>query len=311
MNRGHTYRERLPASAAGSTLVDWLTRTYEHSTAAEWRERIDQGLVRVDETTTHADVRLRPGQRLEWFRPPWEEPDVPLHYDVVHEDDDLLVVDKPAGLPTMPAGGFLEHTLLALVRQRDAKWSAVHRLGRGTSGLVVFAAPHAAAATHALFRERRIEKRYLARVTGTLTPQTITAPIGRVPHPRMRELFAVTPGGAAAETIVERVDKDLATVRIVTGRPHQIRIHLAHVGCPLKDDPLYGAHGVLLDATPGDCGYFLRAFELVLPTLRITAAIDSTATRSAAAARPSLRTEPPAPSASSASARPAPGAPEP
>jgi 23S rRNA pseudouridine1911/1915/1917 synthase len=158
-------------------------------------------------------------------------------------------------------GGFHEHTLLALVRARDPKWSPVHRLGRGTSGLVVFASGGAAALSR-LFREREVVKRYLGRVAGALEPQTITAPIGLVPHARMGRLHAVTEGGRFAQTVVERVDGDVAQVLIVTGRPHQIRIHLAHAGAPLKGDPLYAAHGALLDARPGDLGYELRAWRL-------------------------------------------------
>lgn len=264
MNGGFTYRETLPARAAGLTLLDWLAEQYAHSTRAEWEARIAQGLVTLDGGAGAAGDRLSSGQQLAWMRPPWVEPEVPLEFDVVFEDEHLLVVDKPPGLPTMPAGGFLEHTLQALVRARDPKWAVMHRLGRGTSGLVVFAAPQAAAATSAAFRDRTLEKRYCARVTGALQPGTITAPIGLVPHARMGKLHAVTPDGAFAQTVVERVEGPLAYVRIVTGRPHQIRIHLAHVGCPLEGDPLYGAHGALLDSTPGECGYSLRAYELVM-----------------------------------------------
>lgn len=260
MNRGFTFDQTLPPRADGATVLDWLSREYSHSTREEWSARLGRGLVSVNGRVAAAGDLLRRGQQLRWSRPPWVEPEAPLWFGVVFEDEHLLVVDKPAGLPTMPGGGFLEHTLFAQVRARDAKWSPVHRLGRGTSGLVVFSS--GGDALHRVFRERGVEKRYLARVTGELTPRTITAPIGPVPHARLGTLHAVSPAGRFAETIVERVDGALAQVRIVTGRPHQIRIHLAWAGHPLEGDPLYAAHGALLDAVPGDCGYFLHAWQL-------------------------------------------------
>jgi 23S rRNA pseudouridine1911/1915/1917 synthase len=262
VNLGFTYCETLPARAEGRALLDWLAGEYRHSTRAEWSERIGRGLVTLDGHAAHDCDLVREGQRLSWARPPWVEAEVPLHFDVVYQDAHLLVVDKPSGLATLPGGGFHQHTLLALVRARDPKWSAVHRLGRGTSGLVIFADALAAPALNRAFCERRIEKRYLARVTGALTPRTICAPIGPVPHPRLGTLHAVSESGRYAQTIVERVEGSLAQVRIVTGRPHQIRIHLAFTGHPLEGDPLYGLGGPRPDAVPSELGYWLRAWEL-------------------------------------------------
>ena len=82
---------------------------------------------------------------MTWNRPPWDEPPVPTNFDIIHEDDAIVVVNKPSGLPTMPAGGFLDHTLLALMRQRYPEASPLHRLGRHTSGLVLFARTRTAA----------------------------------------------------------------------------------------------------------------------------------------------------------------------
>lgn len=262
LNSGCVYRERIPKRAGGVTLLDWLSAEYVHSSRDEWRQRIAEGRVTLDGAAAASDAALGVGQELCWTRPPWVEPEVPLTFEVVHEDAQVLVVSKPSGLPTMPGGAFSENTLLTLVRARDAKWSAVHRLGRGTSGLVVFATPESAAAVSRAFAEREVEKRYLARVTGALEPQTITAPIGLVPHAKLGELHAVSERGRFAQSIVEKVDGSLATVRIVTGRPHQVRVHLAWVGHPLEGDPLYGPRGALLDALPSDLGYYLHAWQL-------------------------------------------------
>src|SRR5262245_25727602 len=139
-NDGFVYRERLGPLAAGRTLADYLSARYRHSSRDEWRERIAAGLVLLDAEPAHCEAVVRAGQVLTWRRPGWVEPDVPGDDVVVlFEDGDLLAVDKPAGLPTLPGAGFLSHTLFARVRERDPAVSPVHRLGRWTSGIVLFA----------------------------------------------------------------------------------------------------------------------------------------------------------------------------
>ena len=133
MNRGHEFKTTLSERANGATLLDWLSSEHPHSTRGEWRSRIEEGRVTLDGRRAEHAERLRRGQTLTWARPPWTESEVPLHYQVVYQDEHLLVVDKPSGLPTMPGGGFHDHTLLTLVRARDRRWSPVHRLGRGTA----------------------------------------------------------------------------------------------------------------------------------------------------------------------------------
>ena len=167
MNGGFEYREEVGEEAAGRTTLAWLTQRYRHSTETAWRERIAGGEVRLDGEVALAMDVLRPGQALVWRRPPWEEPTVPLGFAILHRDDHLLAVAKPRGLPSVPNGGFLEHTLLFRVRRLHPEAVPMHRLGRGTSGLVLFARTDGARrAVAAEWRRGGVEKEYRALVRG-------------------------------------------------------------------------------------------------------------------------------------------------
>lgn len=279
-NHGHTYREQIDARGAGRDVLAHLSARFGRASPAEWRERISLGQVRLDDAPTSADTRLRAGQWLAWIRPPWVEPPVPLDAPVIHEDALLLAVAKPSGLPTMPGGGlYLEHTLLAVVRRRYPEASPMHRLGRDTSGVVLFARTTAAArVVQAAFRSRSLRKVYRALCTGHPARDafTVDAPIGEVAHPLLGTVHAAAIGGVFAMShvrVLERRGSEgeppcaLVEVEIETGRPHQIRIHLAHAGHPLVGDPLFGVGGTPLPGTralPGDPGYLLHALRLEL-----------------------------------------------
>ncbi|MFN8093524.1 MAG: RluA family pseudouridine synthase [Vicinamibacteria bacterium] len=272
MNSGYEYREQLPPAARGLTAVEWLARTRRHSDAATWQDRVARGEVWIDGRVAVAADHLAAGQWLAWRRPPWEEPVVPLGFGVVFLDPELLAVAKPQGLPSNPAGGFLEHTLLARVRRRFPEAAPLHRLGRGTSGLVLFARTEAARRhVAAQWRDGRVEKEYRALVAGQPREDrfTVDAPIGPVPHPRLGSVHAASAAGRPALSHVHvlgpRDGAALVSVAIPTGRPHQIRIHLAAAGHPLVGDPLYAPGGGFTpEAAPGETGYWLHAHRLAL-----------------------------------------------
>lgn len=286
LNSGYTYREMLGPRARGLSVLAYLTRHYRHSGEAEWRARLEGGEVRLDGLPAHGDDMLRPGQTLEWQRPPWNEPDVPLAFEVVYRDDELLAVAKPSGLPTLPGGGFLDHTLLTCVRREVPEATPLHRLGRGTSGLVLFARTPGAASTllHA-WRGHAVKKRYRALAAGLAgEPEyDIATPIGPVPHPRLGTVYAASPAGKASRSVARVLERragegaTLFEVDIQTGRPHQIRIHLAATGHPLVGDPLYAPGGgprPELPGLPGDLGYLLHAERLAFRQPRTGEALE-------------------------------------
>lgn len=271
-NQGCDYREQLGPAAAGQGLLDYLSRRYPHSTKEEWAGRIGQGLVLLDGVAAAGDPLLRAGQQLVWQRPPWIEPDAPLHCEIIHQDDELLAVAKPAGLPTLPGANFYEHSLLRLVQRQVPQAVPLHRLGRWTSGLVLCACTESARRELLCqWSRHQVAKRYRALVAGQPPWErlVIEQPIGPVPHPLLGSLHAASPDGKAARsevTVLERrAEGCLCDVAIDTGRPHQIRIHMAWAGFPLLGDPLYLPGGVPSPdsrALPGDPGYLLHSAEL-------------------------------------------------
>jgi 23S rRNA pseudouridine1911/1915/1917 synthase len=273
-NQGCVYRDRVRPEHADVCVLDYHVAHFRHSSASEWRNSIERGAVRVNGRIASADELVSAGDELEYHRLPWDEPAAPLGFRVVHEDAAVLVVEKPAGLQVLPAGGFLVHTLWHQVRVSDpsrAHSAPVHRLGRGTSGLVLFGQTSAArAALSRQFRECTPCKTYLALVRGTELPDSCIArqPIGKVAHGPLT-IYAASAGGKASTTRVRvlrrepREQRSLVAAQPITGRADQIRIHLAACGAPIVGDPLFGPGGVAVgNVPPGAGGYFLHAAGL-------------------------------------------------
>ncbi len=269
LNRGYAYTTIIGGKHHGQTLLSHLASLYPHSTPQAWQQNLDNGEVTLNGVTATGRESVAAGQTLVWNRPPWIEPDCPQRFEVLFEDPYLLAVDKPSGLPTLPGGGFMENTLLRLVQKQTPSANPVHRLGRATSGIVLFAkTPRAASNLFANWNTPQIQKIYraLAQDVARHDAYEILTPIGLVPHPLIGSVWAASPTGkpskSSAKVISRASNSTTFEVSLGSGRPHQIRIHLASIGHPLVGDPLYGFTGHPLEnlpGLPGDGGYLLHA----------------------------------------------------
>lgn len=272
LNQGYSYRHVLGPSASAFTVLSYLVDNFTHSTESEWLARLEAGEILVDDKTASGHEGLRPGSILIWNRPGWLEEKTPQEYSVIYQDQQLLAVDKPSGLPTLPGAGFYLNTLLNFVRTDFPEARPLHRLGRATSGLVLFALNKETAST-ILRRWHMIHKQYQALGSLVASQETydIRSPIGALDHPRLGKVYAANPIGkparSIARTLQRRSTSTIFEVDLLSGRPHQIRIHLAYIGHPLVGDPLYASGGEPRGdhpGLPGDAGYWLHAKRLTL-----------------------------------------------
>jgi 23S rRNA pseudouridine1911/1915/1917 synthase len=270
--------EATVARGEGGRLDAWLARLPEVGSRAAAERLIGSGSVRVDGVPRAKSFRVEPGARVEFAArasaPLEPEPAdaEALGVAIRHVDDDLLVVDKPAGLLVHAVPGVHGPTLVAALAGRAgggedaARPGIVHRLDRDTSGLLVVARhDEALRRLQALLRRRRIERTYLALVRGRPASRrgTIDAPIGRDRgDPTRISLDTDVPREAVTHFEIARAlgPWSLLRVTLETGRTHQIRVHLAAIGHPVAGDPVYGHAGELRLERQ-----FLHAAELRFP----------------------------------------------
>lgn len=269
-------RDGIPASrvqlVAGpwTTVLEGLCARFSQVGRVAWEERIASGLVLYETgAAVEPDAEYRVGMNLYYYRQVSTEAPIPFRETVLHADAHLVVADKPHFLPVTPAGGFVRETLLArLMRRLDNPGLVpLHRIDRETAGLVLFSADPASRDRYqALFRERRIDKRYEAWAPAL--------PELAFPHERTSRLVPGDPffriretaGVANSETRIEVIERAGRLWRYalepVSGRKHQLRVHMAALGAPILHDRFYPQ---LADECADD---YTRPLQLLARTLQ-------------------------------------------
>lgn len=228
-------------------LGDYLLQQFPQVAEEVWRERFRAGRA-VDGLGQQPQwtQSYPPGTELHYYREVADEPRVPFEAEILYQDADLLVADKPHFLPVVPAGRFLRETLLVRLRQQTGltELTPVHRLDRLTAGLVLFSCREASRGAYTdLFRQRKILKVYEA--IAPLNPQLPWPQVRRsriaagAPFFRMAEVEGAANSETRIELLEDRGSEGLYRLEPLTGRKHQLRLHMAGLGVPIRGDPLY------------------------------------------------------------------------
>jgi 23S rRNA pseudouridine1911/1915/1917 synthase len=265
----------IPQELAGARLDQALASVFPEFSRSRLTEWIRRGLATVDQRPCRPRDRVAGGERVTLTPAPaadserWEAQ--PLDIDAVYEDEHLLVVDKPAGLVVHPGAGNPDGTLVNALLYRDPaltripRAGVVHRLDKNTSGLLVVART-LLAHKHLVeaLKQRRVEREYLAVVRGNLSAGgRVDAPLGR--HRVQRTRMAVQDAGRPAATRY-RVERrfpahTLLRLSLESGRTHQIRVHMAHIGHPVVGDPTYGGRLMVPPGAGTALNEALRGFK--------------------------------------------------
>lgn len=239
-------RVQLPPGA-WATVLDALCARFPTIERATWLDRFSrQRVLDAAGQPIRVDTAYRAGMEVRYFREVRDEPLIPFDIDVLHVDEHLVVVDKPHFLPVTPAGGYVRETVLARLTRQLSNIDLVplHRIDRGTAGLVLFSSNKATRSHYqALFRERRIEKCYEALAPPL--PDMAFAHVRRSrlvqgePFFRMKEVA----GEANSESRIDVIEQDREIWRYalqpITGKTHQLRVHMAALGAPIVNDAFY------------------------------------------------------------------------
>jgi 23S rRNA pseudouridine1911/1915/1917 synthase len=256
---------RVGSNQHGIRLDQFLKTHYKSRSREQLKEAIQNGLISIHRNQGPRSQmgRLKPSSQLvgedvvKVLIQRRAEPPVNFNYRVLHEDETLLILDKPAPLPVHPAGRYFFHTLLTHLRTRgftlnlpeEGEFFLVHRIDKETSGVLILAkSREVCAGLTEQFRKRTTQKRYIALIHGHLaeSPLEVSSPLGKDRHSEIRLKMAHVPlqeGGLSSSTEFKELARydsfSLIECFPKTGRQHQIRVHLAEIGHPIVGDKLY------------------------------------------------------------------------
>lgn len=243
---------RVAREHAGQRLDRYIQTRIPRLSRTRAQRIVQACAFRDDGTRRRCSDRVRESETVLIVRPRFEEPETPQEFGVIHEDDSVLVVDKPAGLPMHPTATYHRNTLTYLLKQRygeERPPHIAHRLDRETSGLVVCGKTRESERRLKIaFERRQVRKAYLAIVRGRMPADEgeLDMPLGPA-REGLHVLMEVREDGSRAvtryRTLERRGDHVLLRLTPVTGRQHQLRVHLAAVGAPIVGDKLYGPEG--------------------------------------------------------------------
>lgn len=228
-------------------LLDFLAVRFAAISRDTWHARMQRGLV-LDAAgrALSADAAYVAGSIIHYYRELEHEPEIPFEAQVLYRDAHLLIADKPHFLPVVPSGRFVQQTLLVRLKRQTGldQLSPLHRIDRGTAGLVAFSLDPATRGVYqALFAQRAIDKRYEALADRR---DDLRFPFARRTRIVRGEPFfrsAEVDGAANSETVFESAEPHgaLALYRLhpLSGKKHQLRVHMAAIGAPIENDPLY------------------------------------------------------------------------
>lgn len=244
----------VPRDADGLTLLEYVQRRFPFHRPAAWMRRIDEGHVRRGGVVAAANSILRQGDRIENIFPETVEPQVNSAIQLIHEDEFIVVANKPAPLPMHACGRFNRNSLVWMLNRVyfPQKLHVAHRLDANTTGVVVLSRTrNVARLIQPQFESGQIEKLYLALISGSPAWDSLscTAPIGKKPD-RVGARYVVQAHGLTAISqfsVLQRFNNQttLVAIRPTTGRTNQIRIHAWHLGMPIVGDPTYLPGGQL------------------------------------------------------------------
>jgi RluA family pseudouridine synthase len=276
-----TRKMMVKGDSEGKQLSVFLHSRFPYLSEDVWKDRISKGWIRINGNIAEAEHILRANQQIDHFNPHIVEPSVPDEVRVVSETDDYLIAHKPAPMPMHQGGRYCKNTLISILEERGAgKLRMIHRLDSVTSGLVILAKnKEFALQLHHAFSSNKVKKWYYALVEGVSEADKIEikAPIKRK-NGFVFECGENLQGGKSSHTVIEVVQRFKNTMLVrcepVSGRTHQIRLHLRHWGHPIIDDPIYGPGGDDSGKRLQHCSVHLQSSYLSIPELHIEAELD-------------------------------------